>query len=109
MSIFGFVIILLCAWWSGGISAAWNVLRESCTAAMGTFEMLYMIAVQFRSELGLDDWITTHVLWFLIAFAAFAVGGYVFSERKKKQVIGVISYSMSIASLAKAIRELCRK
>lgn len=109
MSIPGLIFILLCVWWSEGISAAWNVLKGFGAAAIKAFEMLCMIAVQFHAELGLDDWITTHAIWCLIAFAAFAAGGYAFSKRQKKQVIGIISYSLSIASLLKAIRELGRK
>ena len=94
----GTLILIVLLLFSQGISGFWAMLKSF---ASGLWEMLLAFAlwaVRFPSEIGLNDYISTRLLYRLVCIVTIGIG-ITLSYKTKKKVFAVCGSIVGIVSI----------
>lgn len=85
---------------SDGLSAGWNLIKQSGNAVAEIFKGMAALTIQFPDELGITDWLWTRGIYAVVTIVAALLSGYAFTRKEKKKLLGIIG---SVVSLVSAI------
>lgn len=98
-TIVGWLFVFGCVVYSSGLSAGWNFIKQIGVAVESAIQYLVTIAMQFRDELGITDWLWTRGIFAVIATSAWLLAGHVFSRKEEKKLLGIISTIVGLISI----------
>ena len=98
----GIIILLLIVLITGGVGAFWNTVSGLLKGLWAWVWILVNMAIAFPSELGIIDAAYTWGIYLIISIVFCALGIFL-SRKQRSTLFAVISYIVSVVSLALTI------